>query len=457
MIDAKETLDEKMKHSEMQIFSGGQLLTAEDFEKNKEEDGQEKQIMLYEKQADKQDNEFEHELNELRQKNYEEVEDSGRIRRKVVFETSDDELNDSLGQDSEEEYIELKENKDLAVHNKISNVLKQLDSKKSYEKIHEDTSSDSEDESNFSEGGIDEDDSDEENENDEVRWKDNLAKKAEITFLERQSSNQNLMKLVYGVFSTKQSSHTENGEADREDDEEENIGGLFKKVSKEQQNAKVSKDTMNLTESSLSAPWNSAVKDWLEPSNKALILNCFVTGKWKDSEDANELLKLDDAEDLSDVDSEMFGDFEDLETGEKHTAPKKRKRDETEKDIEADRQALAEKKRKLKEKFDSEYDNTEKNSYYDDLKTSAEKQAQLNKSVFENMPDDIRIQLEGFRPGMYVRMEFEKVPAEFVQYFDPSYPIVIGALNMGEENIGYVNVKIKKHRWYSKILKTNDP
>lgn len=58
---------------------------------------------------------------------------------------------------------------------------------------------------------------------------------------------------------------------------------------------------------------------------------------------------------------------------------------------------------------------------------------------------------------MYVRMEFENVPAEFITNFDPTYPIVVGSLNMGEENIGYVNVKIKKHRWYSKILKTSDP
>lgn len=165
-------------------------------------------------------------------------------------------------------------------------------------------------------------------------------------------------------------------------------------------------------------------------------------------------------------DSEIFGDFEDLETGEKHTAEKepnkekgeKRKRSESEtEEPPLDRKALAEKKRKLKEKFDAEYDKTENSSYYDDLKTSAEKQAQLNKEVFENMPDNLRVQIEGYRPGMYVRIEFENVPAEFINNFDPTYPIVIGALNIGEENIGYVNVKIKKHRWYKKILKTGDP
>ena len=41
--------------------------------------------------------------------------------------------------------------------------------------------------------------------------------------------------------------------------------------------------------------------------------DCFVTGKWKGSEDAEELLKLDD-----DDNEEVFGDFEDLETGESH-------------------------------------------------------------------------------------------------------------------------------------------
>lgn len=74
----------------------------------------------------------------------------------------------------------------------------------------------------------------------------------------------------------------------------------------------------------------------------------------------------------------------------------KRKRD-NDIDEEADREALAEKKRKLKEKFNSEYDNTDKNTYYDELKITAEKQAQLNKTVFENMPDDIRVEVEGFR------------------------------------------------------------
>lgn len=51
----------------------------------------------------------------------------------------------------------------------------------------------------------------------------------------------------------------------------------------------------------------------------------------------------------------------------------------------------------------------------------------------------------------------QNIPAEFIEHLDTTYPILIGGLNMAEENIGYVNCKIKKHRWYKKILKTGDP
>ena len=95
-----------------------------------------------------------------------------------------------------------------------------------------------------------------------------------------------------------------------------------------------------------------------------LIKDCFVTGKWKKSEDAEELLKLDD---LSSDDA-AFGDFEDLETGEKH---------EVEKPNEDKKETLIEKKKKLKKKFDAEYDDKEEYSYYDDLKAQMDQQAQV--------------------------------------------------------------------------------
>ncbi|XP_018580000.1 ribosome biogenesis protein BMS1 homolog [Anoplophora glabripennis] len=544
LLKNKTTLDVKLEHSKIQLFTGGDELTAKDLVENEQHVTE--NVQLYEKRDDeKEDSDLDAELKELRKENIynfheERVENNGRIRRKVVFDTTDEDYSNNLSDNSEDEYkssdndedgikevvstsfeyTNLRVNKDKDIHDKVSSVLKQLSFKEttsgkedgnksiqnSKEVNEESTSeangiffygeinlvsndkdnnegSDSDEHSDKHEESSEESNSEQDSESDEnlednnedsednsdvygmdVKWKENLAQKAKDSFVNRQNTNHNIMKLVYGVFDSKHNFVTQ--ESESSSDDEDNIGGLFKKVSRDQEKLKLNKDSMNLTESSLMLPWGASTRDWLDTENKALIANCFVTGKWKESEDAAELLKLDDTEDLSDVNSEIFGDFEDLETGQKFETSKlktdqkqaeKRKRKDSEKDEEADKQALVEKKRKLKEKFDAEYDNTEKTSYYDDLKMTAEKQAQLNKTVFDSMPDEVRVQIEGFRAGMYVRIEFENVPAEFITNFDPTYPLVIGALNMGEENIGYVNVRIKKHRWYNKILKTNDP
>lgn len=463
LIDTKETLDVKMQLSELQLFTGGTKLTADDVVEDSDD---EEERALYKKNHNKEASELDQELDELRKNDYtnlkeKKIEEDGRVRRKVIFQDTDTE-------ESDVDDIEPVEKAEDEIHKKITESLKNLEQNETKSKINEDSQEESDAASDSEEEGSESDDDEEEEEtrqssgeeNDEdltVKWKENLSKKAKEAFLDRRDFSKNIMKVVYGVFDNKRKENPKQPEENTE--EEEDLGGLFKVVSQEQLKLKAEKDSMNLLESSLFSSWNSPIKDWLDPENKILIENCFVTGKWNASEDASELLKLDDAEDLSDDNSEVFGDFEDLETGEKHSAKKgeKRKRDDNEKDTEADKEALTEKKRKLKEKFDSEYDQGEKNSYYDDLKTNAEKQAQLNKSVFENMSDDVRVQIEGYRPGMYVRIEIRNVPAEFITNFDPTYPLVIGALNMGEENIGYVNVKIKKHRWSKRILKANDP
>lgn len=163
----------------------------------------------------------------------------------------------------------------------------------------------------------------------------------------------------------------------------------------------------------------------------------FVTGKWKRNEDATALLEEDD---------ELYGDYEDLETGVK-VEGQNFDSDDDDSVIEKPNKPLTEdelieKKKKLKEQFDEDYDDKEgaPSTYYDELKEEASKQAQLNKSQFEGMDDEIRVQLEGYRAGMYVRVELDAMPCELVSNFDPSYPLIVGGLQSGEENVGYLKV-----------------
>lgn len=314
--------------------------------------------------------------------------------------------------------------------------------------------------------GSDDADSESEQENFGNKWKEKMSEKATEAYYQRQKTSKNIMKLVYGVFEIGNAKKTVDVQEDSESDGDE-LGGLFKKVTESQKKKQKEKEVIDMEECSFFYSLGKPnFRDWTSESNKKCLMSSFVTGKRSADEDASELLKLDDASDGG-SDEEMFGDFEDLETGEKHIATEtvegvksnleaKNKSDPSKADI-------LNKKLKLKAKFNAEYDNpddhriTGDHSYYESLKAEALKQTELNKSVFENLDNGLRIEVEGFRPGLYVRMLFKNMSSEFVTNFDASYPILIGALNMAEQNIGFVSCKVKKHRWYKKILKTNDP
>lgn len=288
-----------------------------------------------------------------------------------------------------------------------------------------------------------------------LRWKQDLAQKAAEAFLRRQQATPNLRKLVYGTVVEEEE---EGGEA------EEEVGGLFK-VSRPNKGKRLRADA---TDCSRFEPDEG--HDWDQEEMLASIKDCFVTGKWEGDKDAETLLREDD---------KLYGDFEDLETGEVHHGRPGAEGDKAEDgsdddddgdededeekplvkvdDDEAQKNKRMEKKRRLKERFDAAYDDGGDATYFDDLKEELKKQAELNRAEFENMDDETRVQYEGFRPGMYVRMEIPSLPCEFVANFDPHYPIILGGLGASEGNVGYVQMRLKKHRWHSKILKTRDP
>ncbi|XP_026382120.1 ribosome biogenesis protein BMS1 homolog [Papaver somniferum] len=62
-----------------------------------------------------------------------------------------------------------------------------------------------------------------------------------------------------------------------------------------------------------------------------------------------------------------------------------------------------------------------------------------------------------FRAGTYVSFELHDVPFETVKHYDPCRPVLVGGISLEEENLGYIQVKLKRHSWHTKLLKTKDP
>ena len=121
--------------------------------------------------------------------------------------------------------------------------------------------------------------------------------------------------------------------------------------------------------------------------------------------------------------------------------------------------ALLAKKEALKRKFDAQYDDPESShlDFYSEKKNEIADQLALNRAEFEGIDTESRNLIEGYRPGQYIRIQLTDVPCEMIENFDPMYPIIVGGLLPAEERFGFIQVRIKRHRWYSRTLKNNDP
>ncbi|KAL4099285.1 hypothetical protein PRIC1_007125 [Phytophthora ramorum] len=345
----------------------------------------------------------------------------------------------------------------------------------------------------------DDDESDEEEENTEeqsqLRWKDNLVSRAAANFLEREQADVNLMELVYGE---RQKLHMterdlENEEETKNDkrsqktdsDDDDDFFTLKRKSNASGQSSSASDkyNTVNAMDCSRLHLGSDDASDWTMPDVLEGIRNRFVTGSWKrvnkksDGDDDEE--DVDDGQADPMNDDNMDGSFEDLETGEVHkgahnsddssndgSEDEEEEQEETDEQIRERLRAQKSAKKTVEDDDDVEVGGQRKNKDDEDeeltevmveAKRLREEQAQRNAEEFGEEGEDMRLQLEGFRNGLYVRIEFSGVPAEFVRYYDPKNPIVVGGLPNMEDTLGLVRMRFKKHRWHRKILKTNDP
>uniref|UniRef100_A0A0B7A613 Bms1-type G domain-containing protein n=1 Tax=Arion vulgaris TaxID=1028688 RepID=A0A0B7A613_9EUPU len=422
LMESLKPVDEKMRESQISIFKGGPAISGTEFDRER-----------YDEKSEDEDDEED------------EDKDSGMEAESSEDDSSEDDKAKSPPKKKRKTLVD------------------------SANEVDEDSHSE-EDENGVLDESIDVDsdedgpevDNDSDNESGLLRWKTNMYEKAAM----KHSKRINHFKMVYG------DSADVNDNTDEDNDDDEELGGLFKVLKKQRrEGAQADKHSINKRDC------NRVVTDEKKDLDelKEEILDAFVTGKWDADSDAKARLEEDD---------EVYGDFEDLKTGEKFEADNNNEdvesdndddaaednnkeqgenedgmeevKKKTKADMSAQERRMA-KKRKIKEMFDKDYDMKGDSEFYDSWKAETDEQAKLNRAEFEDLPEEQRVQYEGFRPGLYVRIEFEQMPCELVENFNPTYPVIIGSMTDIEEKLGYVNVRIKKHRWYKKILKTRNP
>jgi ribosome biogenesis protein BMS1 len=323
--------------------------------------------------------------------------------------------------------------------------------------------------------GEDEEDWDSDEEDAALRWKDDLHGKAlRLHGRRRTYHTGDLARYIYDVSLTPQEVlkrwRGEDEEPEEEDIEAEDGDDFFKKAGHEAEDTAEDRPIPLYDYEDLAAKWANQ-------ENVQAAQHRFASGRRgkDDDEDGDE---DDEFDGLDDEDDEGDGAFEDLEAeenGENGTDKQSPPEQPSVEDIEAEREKNAKRKEELKMRFEEEdrdgFLNDKANArkdggdvqefgedeWYDAQKAMIQKQLDINKEEFGNLDERQREAVEGYRAGRYAKIVLEGVPAEFVSRFNARLPIVVGGLSATEDRFGFVQVRIKRHRWHKRILKTNDP
>ncbi|KAF2821126.1 DUF663-domain-containing protein [Ophiobolus disseminans] len=323
------------------------------------------------------------------------------------------------------------------------------------------------------EAGESESESEEEVDDDDegaLRWKENLRENAAKLHGQKRAYRViDLAKMMYNLdlaptdVIKKWTGVAEEKDIDVDDDE----GGFFKKSRVEDSASAEDRYIPKFDYAELAEKWE-------DEDNIDALRGRFASGHMngKGGDDAEN----DDDFEGFDEDDEGDGEFEDLETGEKFGGEEEKPvQDDAAKTIEEERERNAKRKEELKLRFEEEdregfmndkadarkeggqEEEFGEDDWYDAQKAMIQKQLDINRAEFDQLDELSRVRVEGHKAGTYVRIVLENVPYEFSAHFNPRSPILIGGLTPTEERFGFVQIRIKRHRWHKKILKTNDP
>ncbi len=430
--------------------------------------------------------------------------DDGRRRRKVLFPLSD---NRTAGAESSEDDVMASSDSDSDSDSDSSDEeAVAISSKRTLKSATSSVTHRSEDEENADDGSDEEEDESEEEDADEAErtaeiWKSKMLDAASGRFTTTISASRALTKHIYGNTrdgllsasepDARQDETSNKVESESDDDavQDEDDGFFTRKRPRTRSGLNESGKPLFSTSvlDDITRPRPDAVRDWAsdEPACAKLRLHRFATG----------LSELNRAVDGGNSDEEVVdGDFEDLETGEVHRAGgvdqgagsgESAGEDKDEKMAEIRRKKVLQ-----KQEFDAKWDaggGRRSGGEVDDDGNAAGKRSvpdtssraaaryeaerepdfrQIEKERMEKLRAEelagldraTRQAVEGITPGRYVRMELEEVPVEFLKYFNPQYPVVIGGLKSADdEGMSFLRARVRRHRFKRGVLKSNDP
>jgi ribosome biogenesis protein BMS1 len=335
-----------------------------------------------------------------------------------------------------------------------------------------DSDSDSGSDSSSTRNDSDQDASTTDNDTPTARRKASMLQSAEQSFWDRKSSSVSTQSYIYGTGDADEKDLTNEGTGNESESSDEEF---FTPMKQGSDKALRRTDGQTLLIVSLGEEDSSRlssrervgfdISPWLEEGEDCLmesVRNRFVTGKWTSTTEENG--------------ERVFGDFEDLETGESfgQTGTVSNELEESDDDVDTSgmtdeevRAYNAQKKAKRKAASGDESDEEKQqttdspddgeNQYLESVKQEKEGRLQRNREEFGQDGERSRLKHEGFRQGLYCRIKINGIPASFLDAFNPNLPLVIGGLSTQETQFGFVRCRFKKHRWHRKILRSNDP